>query len=118
MVICGAEQGRPHFYYDFKLTIMTTALNPNTISKLYYFDNRIKSFYEKNGYNSIPFDGKKVQEMIDASQNDLANLFHKIWGSSMGYHLLNKFYDFRGNIHEFYMSLDDSNRQLLSSKNW
>jgi len=97
---------------------MTTILNPNTVSKLYYFDNRIKSFYEKNGYSSIPFDGRKVQKMIQASQEELAGLFLKIWGEYMGAHLLDKFYDCLGNVLDFYMNLDGTNRQLLSQKNW
>lgn len=97
---------------------MAAALHPNTVSKLFYFDNRIKSFYEKNGFSSIPFDGRKVQEMIQASQKELAELFLKIWGASMGAHLLDKFYDYRGNVLDFYMSLDDKNRQLLSQKDW
>ncbi|MCW3788501.1 hypothetical protein [Plebeiibacterium sediminum] len=95
-----------------------TALAPNTLSKLYYFDNRIKSFYEKNGYTNIPFDGNKIQKMIEDSQLELNALFYKIWGSDMGYHLLDKFYDFRGNVYEFFMSLDSSNRELLTGKDW
>lgn len=95
-----------------------TQLHPNTVSKLYYFDSRIKSFYEKEGFNSIPFDGKKVQEMIETVQPDLTALFLKIWGGTMGAHLLDKFYTFRGNIHEFYLSLDSKNRQLFSSIDW
>lgn len=94
------------------------ALSPNTVSKLYYFDNRIKSFYEKNGYTNIPFDGIKVQKMIEDSQLELNELFYKIWGSAMGYHLLDKFYDFRGNIYEFFMSLDPENREKFTTINW
>jgi hypothetical protein len=97
---------------------MATALHPNTVSKLYYLDTRIKSFYEKHGYSSIPFDGRKVQEMIQASQKELRELFVKIWGDFMGSHLLDKFYDYRGNVLDFYTSLDGSNRQLLSNKDW
>ena len=95
-----------------------TALYPNTVSKLFYFDSRIKSFYEKNGYTSVPFDGSEVQKMIEGSRKNIAALFDKIWGDSMGFHLLGKFYEFRGNIYEFYMSLDSNNRQLFSEKNW
>jgi len=95
-----------------------TALSPNTVSKLNYFDNRIKSFYEKNGYTNIPFDSKEVQKMIEGSQLELNALFYKIWGSSMGYHLLDKFYDSRGNIYEFFMSLDVENRERLTTINW
>ncbi|MCT4643636.1 MAG: hypothetical protein N4A74_01520 [Carboxylicivirga sp.] len=95
-----------------------TTLAPNTVSKLYYFDNRIKSFYENHGHNSIPFDSTKVQKMISESQKELRELFYKIWGSSMGCHLLDKFYDFRGNVHEFFMSLDRSNRELFTGKDW
>lgn len=94
------------------------ALHPNTISKLYYFDNRIKSFYEKHSYSSHPFDGEKVQEMILKTRKELSELFLKIWGSSMGKHLLDKFYDSRGNILDFYMSLDGRNRELFSNKDW
>ncbi|MBN2729524.1 MAG: hypothetical protein JXR53_09905 [Bacteroidales bacterium] len=97
---------------------MATTLHPNTVSKLYYLDNRIKSFYEKNGYSSIPFDGRKVQEMIQASKKELAELFLKIWGDCMGAHLLDKFYTYQGNVLDFYMSLDGKNRQLLSQKDW
>lgn len=117
----GAVQGQPHHFFfvlKLRLTIMATTLHPNTVSKLYYLDNRIKSIYEKNGYSSIPFDGRKVQEMIQASQKELAELFLKIWGKSMGAHLLDKFYDNRGNVLDFYMSLDGQNRQLLSQKDW
>ncbi|MCU4165705.1 hypothetical protein [Carboxylicivirga caseinilyticus] len=95
-----------------------TALAPNTVSKLFYFDNRIKSIFEKYGHTAIPFDGTKVQAMIHKAQKELVALFYKIWGSSMGYHLLNKFYDFRGNIYEFFMSLDNKNRELLTGKDW
>ena len=95
-----------------------TALATNTVSKLYYFDNRIKSIFEKHGHASMPFDGTKVQNMIEASRNEIAILFDKIWGSSMGFHLLGKFYEFRGNIHEFFMSLDSNNRELLTGKDW
>ncbi|WP_430811567.1 MULTISPECIES: hypothetical protein [unclassified Carboxylicivirga] len=95
-----------------------TALAPNTVSKLYYFDNRIKSIYEKHGHTSIPFDGTKVQAMIHEAAKELVALFYKIWGSIMGYHLLNKFYDFRGNVYEFFMSLDSTNRELLTGKDW
>lgn len=94
------------------------ALPHNTISKLFYFDSRIKSFYQKHGYSSIPLDSREVQKMIDDSQKETKELFHKIWGSSMGYHLLGKFWEFRGNILEFYMSLDENNRQLFSNKDW
>ncbi len=93
-------------------------LAPNTVSKLYYFDTRIKSIYEKHGHASIPFDGKKVLDMIEESNKDIALLFNKIWGTSMGYHLLSKFYEFRGNIHEFFMSLDCNNRELFTGKDW
>ena len=95
-----------------------TALAPNTVSKLYYFDNRIKSIFERYGHASIPLDGIKVQKMIEESRNDIAVLFDKIWGSSMGFHLLGKFYEFRGNIYEFFMSLDNKNRELLTGKDW
>ena len=95
-----------------------TALAPNTVSKLNYFDNRIKSIFERYGHASIPLDGIKVQNMIEESRNDIALLFGKIWGSSMGYHLLGKFYEFRGNIHEFFMSLDSNNRELFTGKDW
>ena len=94
-----------------------TALAPNTVSKLYYFDNRIKSFYEKNGYTNIPFDSQEVQKMIEKSELELNALFYKIWGSDMGFHLLDKFYDFRGNVYEFFMSLDAQNRNKLTSIN-
>jgi hypothetical protein len=90
----------------------------NTISKLYYFDIRIKSIYEIHGHTSIPFKGTLVQNMIEESRKDIALLFDKIWGSSMGYHLLGKFYEFRGNVHEFYMSLDGNNRELFTGKDW
>ena len=95
-----------------------TVLAPNTVSKLFYFDNRIKSFYEKNGYTSLPFESKMVLKMIDDSQLELNELFFKIWGSTMGYHLLSKFYDFRGNVFEFFMSLDSDNRNRFTSINW
>jgi len=97
---------------------MIAALPPNTVSKLFYFDNRIRSFYEKHNYKYIPFDGREVQEMIEASRKELSDLFLKIWGSSMGYHLLDKFYDYRGNVYEFFMCLDGENRHLLTSKDW
>ena len=95
-----------------------TTLAQNTVSKLFYFDNRIKSFYEKNGHTSMPFDGKKVQNMIDGSQLELNELFYKIWGPEMGYHLLDKFYNYQGNIYEFFMCLDSKNRELLTGKDW
>ncbi len=98
--------------------ITMISLAPNTVSKLYYFDNRIKSIYEKHGHSSIPFDGTKVQDMIEESRKDIALLFDKIWGSSMGFHLLGKFYEFRGNVHDFFMSLDSSNRELFTGKDW
>jgi hypothetical protein len=56
--------------------------------------------------------------MIQASQKELAELFLEIWGKSMGAHLLDKFYDYRGNVLDFYISLDGQNRQLLSQKDW
>ncbi|WP_075604070.1 hypothetical protein [Saccharicrinis aurantiacus] len=95
-----------------------TALSPNTVSKLYYFDSRIKSFYEKNGYTSLPFDGEKVQEMIDDSRLELNALFYKIWGSTMGFHLLSKFYSSNGNIYELFMSLDPENKEKFTTINW
>jgi hypothetical protein len=95
-----------------------TAIASNTVSKLYYFDKRIKGFYEKQGYNSMPFDGVEVQKMIVDSQKELKELFYKIWGLTMGNHLLDIFYDFKGNIHEFYMHLDTQNQQLFSTINW
>ncbi len=97
---------------------MITALPPNTVSKLFYFDNRIRSFYEKHDYKFMPFDGRAVQEMIEASRVELSELFNIIWDSSMGYHLLDKFYDYRGNVYEFFMCLDSHNCQLLTSKDW
>jgi hypothetical protein len=97
---------------------MREVLPPNTVSKLFYFDNRIRSFYEKNNYKSIPFDGRAVQEMIEASRVELSELFNLIWGSSMGYHLLDKFYNYQGNVYEFFMCLDGQNRQSLTSKDW
>jgi hypothetical protein len=90
----------------------------NTVSKLYYFDTRLKSIYEKYGHASIPFSGILVQNMIEESRKDIALLFDKIWGSSMGYHLLGKFYEFRGNVHEFFMCLDGNNRELFTGKDW
>lgn len=93
-------------------------LAPNTVSKLNYFDNRIKSYYEKHGNICVPLDGTRVQKMIDQAQNELRELFYKIWGSSMGYHLLDKFYGFRGNVFEFFMSLDAQNRERFTSINW
>lgn len=93
-------------------------LPPNTVSKLYYFDNRIKNIYENHGFTSIPFNGSSLQGMIGKSRNEIAVLFERIWGSSMGYHLLGTFYAFKGNILEFYMSLDEHNRQLFSGKDW
>lgn len=93
-------------------------LPSNTVSKLFYFDNRIKSFYEKNGYTNMPFDGKEVQKMIEGSQLELNALFYKIWGSTMGYHLIDKFYDSRGNILEFFTSLDPENRERFTTINW
>ena len=95
-----------------------TAIASNTVSKLYYFDKRITGFYEKQGYTSMPFDGMEVQKMIVDSQKELKELFYKIWGLTMGNHLLDIFYDFRGNIHEFYMHLDTQNQQLFSTINW
>lgn len=97
---------------------MITALPPNTVSKLSYFDNRIRSFYEKHNYKSVPFDGRVVQEMIEASRIELSDLFLRIWGSSMGYHLLDKFFNYQGNVYEFFMCLDSQNRQSLTSKDW
>ena len=97
---------------------MTTALPPNTVSKLFYFDNRIRSFYEKHNYKSVPFDGRVVQEMIETSRIELSELFNKIWDSSMWYHLLDKYNDYRGNVFEFFMCFDSQNRQLLTSKGW
>jgi len=94
-----------------------TALSPNTVSKLYYFNSRIKSFYEKNGYTSLPFDGEKVQEMIDASRLELNALFYKIWGSTIGFHLLDKFYS-SNDIYEFFMSLDPENKEKFTTINW
>lgn len=97
---------------------MATELAPNTVSKLFYFDSRIKSFYEKYGYTSVPFDGARVQKMIEDARKDIAGLFRKIWGSSMGYHLLGRFYEFQGNVYEFYMSLDRNSHQLFSKTDW
>jgi len=94
------------------------SLPSNTVSKLFYLDNRVRSFYEKHGFNSVPFDGQKVQEMIDASHQELTELFLKIWGLSMGYHLLDKFYSYRGNIYEFFMCLDSTNREMFTGKDW
>lgn len=94
------------------------ALAPNTILKLYYFDKRIKNIYEKYGHTSIPFDGTKAQDMIHVSAKDLVALFYNIWGSIMGYHLLNKFYEFRGNVYEFFLSLDSNSRELFTGKDW
>ncbi len=97
---------------------MKSALTPNTVTKLFYFDNRVRSFYEKHNYQAVPFDGRSVQEMIQSSRMELSELFLKIWGSSMGYHLLDKFYQYRGNIYEFFLCLDDQNRELFTSKDW
>lgn len=93
-------------------------LPPNTISKLFYFDNRTRSFYEDHGFHSIPFDGHKVQEMIESSRKELSDLFLKIWGSSMGYHLLDKFYNCHGNVYEFFLCLDGKNIELFTTKDW
>jgi len=95
-----------------------SALYLNTVSKLYYFDKRIKSFYEESGYTNIPFDYKEAQKMIDDSQKELTKLFFKIWGSTMAYHLLVKFYSLGGNILEFFMSLDSENRERFTTINW
>ncbi len=95
-----------------------TAVASNIVSKLYYFDNRIKSFYEQHGHTALPFDGTEVQKMIVDSQKELKELFYKIWGLTMGNHLLDIFYDFSGNIHEFYIHLDTQNQQLFTTINW
>lgn len=93
-------------------------LSPDTISKLYYLDMRIKGIYHKNGHESIPIDGCLVQEMIDEARNEIAQLFRKIWGEFMGYHLLGKFYECQGNIFDFYMALDLENKNLFTDKDW
>lgn len=115
----GVVQGQLHLFFTLKRLFMPTInLSSNTVSKLYYFDNRVRSFYEKHGFHSVPFDGREVQEMIKASQQELSSLFLKIWGSSMGYHLLDKFHNYRGNIYEFFMCLDGKNRDLFTSTDW
>ena len=93
-------------------------LHYNTVSKLYYLDLRIRSFYEANGYNNIPFNSEKILQMIEASKNEISALFQKIWGSSMEVHLLHEFSDFEGNIYELYNSLDSTNRHNFSTINW
>jgi len=90
----------------------------NTISKLYYFDNRIKSIYQDHGYTSIPFNREEALQMIDNTYADLSELFKKIWGDFMGAHLLDKYYSFSGNIFDLYMSLDSDNRHIFSNTDW
>ena len=93
-------------------------LPKNTVSKLYYFDNRIKSIYEDYGYSSVSLESDIISIMIGDTYAALSTLFKKIWGNHMGAHLLDKFYSFEGNILELYMSLDCNNKQLFSSKDW
>lgn len=93
-------------------------LPKNTISKLYYLDNRIKSIYKDFGYSSVSLESDIISIMIDDTYAELSTLFKKIWGNHMGAHLLDKFYSFEGNILELYMSLDCNNKQLFSSKDW
>jgi hypothetical protein len=90
----------------------------NTVSKLSYFDKRIKSFYQKQGFINLPLDESKMPPLIESINDDLSALFLKIWGSSMGAHLLDKFYAYRGNILEFYLCLDAKNRELFSAIDW
>jgi hypothetical protein len=90
----------------------------NTISKLYYFDNRIKGIYKDYGYSSVSLESDIIRIMIDDTYAELSTLFKKIWGDYMGAHLLDKFYSFEGNILDLYMSLDANNRQIFSNKNW
>ena len=90
----------------------------NTISKLYYFDIRIKSIYKNYGYTSVPFERENIRMMIDETYAELSTLFKKIWGDSMGSHLLDKFYSFDGNILDLYMSLDCNNKLIFSKKDW
>ena len=90
----------------------------NTVSKLYYFDSRIKSIYEEYGYSSISFKRDIIRIMMDDTYAELSTLFKRIWGDHMGAHLLDKLYTFDGNILELYMSLDASNRESFSNKDW
>lgn len=96
----------------------SAVMKTKTVAKLYYFDKCIKSIYQKYGHTTIPFDGTKIQYIIAESGKDIVLLFDKIWGTSMGYLLLGKFYEFRGNVYEFFMNLDSDNRELFISKNW
>jgi hypothetical protein len=47
---------------EFLKIIFMIPLPHNTVSKLYYFDTRLKSIYEKYGHASIPFSGILVQK--------------------------------------------------------
>ena len=93
-------------------------LYKNTISKLYYLDSRIKSIYEDYGYEYLPFKKYIILIMIEDTYSELSTLFKKIWGDHMGVHLLEKFHLFYGNILELYMSLDQTNREIFSNKDW
>ncbi|MCU4176435.1 hypothetical protein [Carboxylicivirga sp. N1Y90] len=91
---------------------------PNTVSKLFFFDKRIKGFYEKQGYTSVPFDSIEIQKMIVESNKDLKKLFCNIWGVPRGNHLLDMYRELNGNIHEFFLHLDNHNQQLFTTINW
>ncbi len=95
-----------------------TELASNTILKLYSFDTRIKCIFEKHGHTSLPFEGISIQNMIEESRKDITDLFNKIWGSPTDYHLLGKFYEFKGNVYAFFLNLDSNNRELLTNKDW
>lgn len=89
-----------------------------SIIKLSHFSNRLRAIYKQNGFSSIPFNREEMATLINACQNDLEPLFKGCFGENTGLHLLNKFYTFRGDIFEFYGSLDDENSELFSQFNW
>lgn len=90
----------------------------NPVLKLYHFNNRLIAIYKKNGFKSIPFDSNEMAKVIETSEKDLTPLFVACFGKSMAFHLLDKFFTYRGDIFEFYGSLDTENKELFCQFDW
>jgi hypothetical protein len=96
--------------YEFKLIVAR---------KLNYFSKRLISIYEGHGFKNIPFERTQKQEMIKSCANDILAFFEKVFlDKELASHLVDKFYDYAGNINEFFCSLDNTNMDLILTRNW
>lgn len=86
--------------------------------KLNYFDQRMKANFKVNGFSSLPIhDDNEMAKIIESSEESIKPLFIKCFGE-MGSHLLDKYFTCRGNIFEFYGSLDSENKDLFVEFDW